>query len=154
MPARCADGVRETFKKILNGIIGADRPDGPVLHIISEPVAAMLHCNKFVTEGESTLWTSDTPILVVDVGGGTLDLTIFRWMDRAATQLAADDGSFDAGNRVDVYMLARLKERAGGEAVWDAFREYEVNPPADMPSIELNFLESGLCRSLTYTSWC
>jgi hypothetical protein len=144
--ARTADGVRDTYKRILSDIIGANKPGGPVLHIISEPMAAMLHCNKFVKEDES-LWESTQPVLVTDIGGGTLDLTVQQWgPDHVATQLSADDGSFDAGCRVDELMEERLIERVGGRGVWDAFRDYEVNHPDDMPDLEFTYLESE-CRT-------
>jgi len=132
--------MRETYKRLLHQAIGLDAR----LHIISEPIAAMLHCNKFViANSESALWDSPDPILVVDIGGGTLDLTVFEWTeDRTAKQLVADDGSFDAGRRVDEFMISRVVGRVGGAEVWKDMFAMEKHPPRDMPTIEFTYLQS------------
>lgn len=134
--------MRETYKRLLHQAIGQDAR----LHIISEPIAAMLHCNKFViANSEKPMWDSPDPVLVVDVGGGTLDLTVFQWSeDKTAKQLVADDGSFDAGRQVDEFMVQCIIQRVGGAEVWRRFLGLEKAPPPDMPSIEFTYLESKL----------
>ena len=64
-------------------------------------------------------------VLVIDVGGGTMDMTVFVFEDGFARQLLADDGSFDAGKKVDKYFMEYLVERVGGQRVWDDFLERE-----------------------------
>jgi hypothetical protein len=121
-----------------------DEDEGPTLHILSEPVAAMLHCMKSVVVGPQL---SDMgAIMVVDVGGGTLDLTIFEWDGNCAKQLMADDGSFDAGNKVDEYFIETLVACVGGSEVWETFLEYSRNPPSDenYTSDDLSYIDSRL----------
>jgi hypothetical protein len=120
--ARSSDGSRELYKKLLNEVLqeGCEQGKGPKLHILSEPVAAMLECQKLLSE--------DACVLVIDVGGGTMDMTVFVYEDGFARQLLADDGSYDAGKKVDKYFMEYLIERVGGQQVWDDFLEMDRAP--------------------------
>lgn len=117
--ARSSDGSREIYKRLLNEILqeGCEPNKGPTLHILSEPVAAMLECKKLLQD--------DACVLVIDVGGGTMDMTVFAFEDGFARQLLADEGSFDAGKKVDKYFMEYLINRVGGQQIWDDFLERE-----------------------------
>uniref|UniRef100_A0A3Q0SKD0 Heat shock protein family A (Hsp70) member 12A.2 n=1 Tax=Amphilophus citrinellus TaxID=61819 RepID=A0A3Q0SKD0_AMPCI len=105
------------------------------LTIALEPEAASVWCKKlpadgFQTENQVTFdQTSGTQYIVVDCGGGTIDITVHEVLDRGALkELHKASGNDFGGQTVDRKFKEFLKE-IFGDSLWD---KYEREHPGEM----------------------
>ncbi|KAL4009139.1 hypothetical protein ACER0C_002991 [Sarotherodon galilaeus] len=118
------------------------------LIIALEPEAASVWCKKLPADGFITQnhdggsLSQGTQFMVVDCGGGTIDITVHKVLDGGALEeLHKASGNNLGGQTVDRKFKEFLRE-IFGHGVWD---EYERNFPSEVQRImnEFMFLKKG-----------
>lgn len=124
------------------GLVTSGQNDKLVIAL--EPEAASVHCKKlpsngFIAEnrGEDKLDQSPgTQYIVVDCGGGTIDITVHEVLEGGALkELHKASGSDLGGQIVDTKFKEFLREIFSDE-IWD---EYELNYPSEVQKMLNDF---------------
>jgi molecular chaperone DnaK len=109
-----------------------------VLKLLNEPTAAALAYAHRRAE--------DANLLVVDLGGGTLDVTLLERRNRTHRVLASGGSNFlgglDFDHRVVGYLARRFRERTGHDPLADPVAYQQLAIAAERAKIDLSSVES------------
>uniref|UniRef100_A0AAV2LAZ6 Uncharacterized protein n=1 Tax=Knipowitschia caucasica TaxID=637954 RepID=A0AAV2LAZ6_KNICA len=131
VPAIWDDAAKQFMREAATraGIVSKDSKNRLVIAL--EPEAASIWCKKlpangFLTDNHSRkehLLTPGTQYIVVDCGGGTIDITAHEVLKNGRLkELQKASGNNMGGQTVDRNFLALLKE-VFGECIWDEYKE-------------------------------
>ncbi|GBC10505.1 hypothetical protein RclHR1_00970006 [Rhizophagus clarus] len=92
------------------------------LHFTTEPEAAAIYCMKNSLR-EYDLLTTETTFMIVDCGGGTIDLTIRKLTgNNQLGEVTESTGDFCGSTFIDKEFINYLRKKLGNSAI-DSFRE-------------------------------
>ncbi|KNE67986.1 hypothetical protein AMAG_13163 [Allomyces macrogynus ATCC 38327] len=97
------------FKAGLIQTLNSDR-----LEFCSEPMAGLIH--ETITVDSMSTIHKDDPVLIVDLGGGTVDLTVMRMCDNGFQELVEGSGATCGSTLLDTAFIAMFKEAIGAGA--------------------------------------
>lgn len=123
VPAIWNDADKQLMRQAAQnaGLIDIDSADQERLLLVLEPEAASLYCK----EKKSFALTRGSRIMVVDCGGGTVDITAHEVLDNGdLKELAPGDGGGYGSMYVDQEFTKFLKERLTSEVI-DSFTKQQ-----------------------------
>ncbi len=116
--------MREAAEKA--GLISSDRNDAERLLLVLEPEAAAVHCQA----GISSEMGPGTCFMVIDAGGGTVDITVHKVVESMGSkELVLDEvtegtgdtyGSIYVDREFQKYLISRFTDK-----IWQDFHEYD-----------------------------
>ncbi|KAJ3167911.1 hypothetical protein HDU88_001858 [Geranomyces variabilis] len=100
------------------GLISATEINMPRLTLVLEPEAAAIYCCKRKTEAQ--MRSGDT-FMVVDAGGGTVDIVVQKWsagvVNQRLSELARGEGDWCGSTFVDTRFLEWFATKVGTDAI-------------------------------------
>jgi molecular chaperone DnaK (HSP70) len=131
------------------GIIGSDASEDERLLLVLEPEAAAIHCQ----EKQSLQLPPGTRFIIVDCGGGTVDITAHETMaGNTLSEIAVGTGGAYGSIYVDRTFMEYLKSRLTPEAI-DSFHDEEpmeyLEMLSDWERIKCGF-DPGKNEEVTY----
>ncbi|TPX55170.1 hypothetical protein PhCBS80983_g05543 [Powellomyces hirtus] len=120
VPAIWSEQAKQTMRQVAvkAGLISPAEINMPRLTLVLEPEAAAIFCCKRFSEAQ--LRSGDT-FMVVDAGGGTVDIVAEKWTsginNQRLTELARGDGDWCGSTFVDSRFLEWLGNKVGQTAL-------------------------------------
>ncbi|HAG80071.1 MAG TPA: chaperone protein [Cyanobacteria bacterium UBA12227] len=126
IPAIWKDADKDLMRRAAQkaGLIGSSDDDAEHLFLVLEPEAAAIYCQ----EVDKNSLTPDTKMMIVDCGGGTVDITVHEVVkDGGLDEVAPGTGGAFGSMYVDKSFLEYLEEKLTAEVI-ELFQE---NEPVD-----------------------
>ncbi|KAJ3161802.1 hypothetical protein HDU86_006573 [Geranomyces michiganensis] len=120
VPAIWSETAKQRMRQcaVQAGLISSTEINMPRLTLVLEPEAAAVYCCKRATEAH--MRSGDT-FMVVDAGGGTVDIVVQKWSAGVANQrlseLARGEGDWCGSTFLDTRFLEWLSSKVGTDAM-------------------------------------
>lgn len=116
VPAIWSDADKQLMRQAaqMAGLIGSGEEEAERLLLVLEPEAAAIHCQ----ERDKTQLVPGTRFMIVDCGGGTVDITVHETLPSGGLkEVAAGTGGAHGSTYVDRTFLDYLKKRLSPEVL-------------------------------------
>lgn len=130
VPAIWTDSDKQLMRSAARkaGLIGAESSEDERLWLVLEPEAAAVYCQQ---RNASEL-ALGTRFMVIDCGGGTVDITVHQVSDnKGLRELAAGTGGPHGSTYVDATFIDHLRKKLGDNVIVD-FHEREPTEYLEM----------------------
>ncbi|KAJ3184246.1 hypothetical protein HDU87_005093 [Geranomyces variabilis] len=120
VPAIWSETAKQRMRQcaVQAGLISSTEINMPRLTLVLEPEAAAVYCCKRMTEAQ--MRSGDT-FMVVDAGGGTVDIVVQKWSAGVANQrlseLARGEGDWCGSTFIDTRFLEWFATKVGTDAL-------------------------------------
>ncbi|CAB5180921.1 unnamed protein product [Rhizophagus irregularis] len=122
IPAEFDDRAKDTMRKCLHNAGLTDYKESNKVEFTTEPEAAAIYCMRNL-KGQNEMIPINASFMVVDCGGGTVDLTTRRLLrDNKLSEITERTGDFCGGSYVDREFLKFLSRKLG-ESTMNLLRE-------------------------------
>lgn len=148
---------QEDSKKLMRraaqiaGLIGEGSEEQEKLLLVLEPEAAALHCQQtMLRNNELSPLVDGKVIMVVDAGGGTVDITVHEVVkDRGLDELIPCGGGLHGSKYVDLSFRAFLAQKLSPEAI----DEFQAEWPVEYTKLMNETWESIKCGYDAEPQW-
>ncbi len=121
VPAVWEDDSKQLMRRAaqIAGLIGEGTEEAERLLLVLEPEAAAIHCQQIMLRNnESSPLVNGKVIMVVDAGGGTVDITVHEVVkDKGLDELIPSGGGLHGSKYVDLSFRAFLAQKLSAEAI-------------------------------------
>lgn len=133
------------------GLIGEGTEEAERLFLVLEPEAAAVHCQQIMLRRkESAPLVTDKVIMIVDAGGGTVDITVHEVVkDKGLDELVPRDGGLHGSKYVDKSFKEFLDEKLSPEAM----KEFQTEWPVEYTRLINEEWESIKCGYDADDNW-
>ncbi|RGB33590.1 hypothetical protein C1646_743233 [Rhizophagus diaphanus] len=122
IPAEFDDRAKDTMRKCLYNAGLTNSKESKQVEFTTEPEAAAIYCMRNL-KGQNKVIPINASFMVVDCGGGTVDLTTRRLLrDNKLSEITERTGDFCGGSYVDSEFLKFLSRKLG-ESTMNLLRE-------------------------------
>ncbi|GBB86772.1 hypothetical protein RclHR1_01320007 [Rhizophagus clarus] len=127
IPAEFDDRAKDTMRKCLYSAGLTDSKESNKVEFTTEPEAAAIYCMRNLNEYDSGMVPIDASFMVVDCGGGTVDLTTRKLLKHnKLSEITERTGDFCGGTYVDREFLKFLSRKLSQTAI-NLLRENNYN---------------------------
>ncbi|GBC35704.2 hypothetical protein GLOIN_2v1030945 [Rhizophagus irregularis DAOM 181602=DAOM 197198] len=141
IPAEFDDRARNTMRKCLYNAGLTDCKESKKVEFTTEPEAAAIYCMRNL-KGQNEMIPINASFMVVDCGGGTVDLTTRRLLrDNKLSEITERTGDFCGGSYVDREFLKFLSRKLG-ESTINLLRENNYG--------QMQFMIQQFCQKLKF----
>ncbi|UZO09773.1 uncharacterized protein OCT59_029986 [Rhizophagus irregularis] len=135
------DRARNTMRKCLYNAGLTDCKESKKVEFTTEPEAAAIYCMRNL-KGQNEMIPINASFMVVDCGGGTVDLTTRRLLrDNKLSEITERTGDFCGGSYVDREFLKFLSRKLG-ESTINLLRENNYG--------QMQFMIQQFCQKLKF----
>ncbi|RIA97902.1 hypothetical protein C1645_210333 [Glomus cerebriforme] len=114
IPAEFDDRAVDTMRKCLYNAGLTNNKDSKKVEFTTEPEAAAIYCMRNLNEHDNEMIPINASFMVVDCGGGTVDLTTRKLLrDNKLSEITERTGDFCGGSYVDREFLKFLSRKLG-----------------------------------------
>ncbi|CAG8562725.1 11856_t:CDS:2 [Funneliformis caledonium] len=118
IPAEFDDFAKDTMRKCLYGAGLTASKESKKVEFTTEPEAAAIYCMRNLKEHKNALIPVNASFMVVDCGGGTVDLTTRKLLnDEKLSEITERTGDFCGGTYVDREFLKFLGHKLGESTI-------------------------------------
>ncbi|RIA97903.1 hypothetical protein C1645_732031 [Glomus cerebriforme] len=141
IPAEFDDRAKDTMRKCLYNAELINSKESTKVEFTTEPEAAAIYCMRNLKE-QSELIPINASFMVVDCGGGTVDLTMRKLLkDNKLSEITERSGDFCGGSYVDRKFLKFLNRKLG-ESTMNSFRENNYG--------QMQYMIQQFCQKLKF----
>ncbi|CAI2162478.1 10849_t:CDS:2 [Funneliformis geosporum] len=142
IPAEFDDRAKDTMRKCLYDAGLTDSKKSNKVEFTTEPEAAAIYCMRNIKEHKNDLIPVNASFMVIDCGGGTVDLTTRKLLEREQlSEITERKGDFCGGSYVDREFLKFLGRKLG---------ESTINLLRDNNYGQMQFLVQHFCQKLKF----
>ncbi|GES81267.1 hypothetical protein GLOIN_2v1502209 [Rhizophagus clarus] len=117
IPAEFDDKAKDTMRKCLYSAGLTDSKESNKVEFTTEPEAAAIYCMRNIEEQNETI-PINASFMIVDCGGGTVDLTTRRLLrDNKLSEITERTGDFCGGSYVDREFIKFLSRKLGESTI-------------------------------------
>ncbi|PKC68590.1 actin-like ATPase domain-containing protein [Rhizophagus irregularis] len=117
IPAEFDDRAKDTMRKCLHNAGLTNSKESNKIEFTTEPEAAAIYCMRNL-EGQDETIPINASFMVVDCGGGTVDLTTRKLLrDNKLSEITERTGDFCGGSYVDREFIKFLSRRLGKSTI-------------------------------------
>ncbi|PKY62189.1 hypothetical protein RhiirA4_449966, partial [Rhizophagus irregularis] len=117
IPAEFDDRAKDTMRKCLHNAGLTNSKESNKVEFTTEPEAAAIYCMRNL-EGQNETIPINASFMVVDCGGGTVDLTTRKLLrDNKLSEITERTGDFCGGSYVDREFIKFLSRRLGKSTI-------------------------------------
>ncbi|PKC10181.1 actin-like ATPase domain-containing protein [Rhizophagus irregularis] len=141
IPAEFDDRAKDTMRKCLHNAGLTDYKESNKVEFTTEPEAAAIYCMRNL-KGQNEMIPINASFMVVDCGGGTVDLTTRRLLrDNKLSEITERTGDFCGGSYVDREFLKFLSRKLG-ESTMNLLRENNYG--------QMQYMIQQFCQKLKF----
>lgn len=147
---------REDSKQImrhaaqLGGLIGEGSEEAKRLLLVLEPEAAAVHCQQVMMRQNESALESGKVIMIVDAGGGTVDITVHEVIGgRGLDELVPCGGGLHGSKYVDRHFREFLARKLSAEAI----DEFQAQWPVEYGKLMSETWENIKCTYDATPNW-
>ncbi|CAB4408735.1 unnamed protein product [Rhizophagus irregularis] len=141
IPAEFDDRARNTMRQCLYDAGLTDCKESKKVEFTTEPEAAAIYCMRNL-KGQNEMIPINASFMVVDCGGGTVDLTTRRLLrDNKLSEITERTGDFCGGSYVDREFLKFLSRKLG-ESTINLLRENNYG--------QMQYMIQQFCQKLKF----
>ncbi|RGB33594.1 hypothetical protein C1646_743234 [Rhizophagus diaphanus] len=141
IPAEFDDRAKDTMRKCLHNAGLTDCKESKKVEFTTEPEAAAIYC-MWNLKGQNEMIPINASFMVVDCGGGTVDLTTRRLLrDNKLSEITERTGDFCGGSYVDREFLKFLSRKLG-ESTINLLRENNYG--------QMQYMIQQFCQKLKF----
>ncbi|CAB5180920.1 actin-like ATPase domain-containing protein [Rhizophagus irregularis] len=118
VPAEFDDVAKDTMRKCLYNAGLSNSKESNKIEFTTEPEAAAIYCMRNLNEHNNGIIPINASFMVVDCGGGTVDLTTRKLLqDNKLSEITERTGDFCGGSYVDREFLKFLSRKLGESTI-------------------------------------
>ncbi|RIA97901.1 hypothetical protein C1645_801496 [Glomus cerebriforme] len=142
IPAEFDDRVIDTMRKCLNNAGLTNSKDSKKVEFTTEPEAAAIYCMRNLKEQNNEMVPINASFMVVDCGGGTVDLTTRKLLKHNKLgEITERTGDYCGGSYVDREFLKFLSRKLG-ESTINLLRENNYG--------QMQYMIQQFCQKLKF----
>lgn len=153
VPAVWTDDSKQIMRRAAQvaGLIGEGTEEADRLILVLEPEAAAVHCQQVMLgRNESAPLVGGKTIMIVDAGGGTVDITVHEVVkDRGLDELIPPGGGLHGSKYVDQSFRKFLDAKLSVEAM----KEFQAEWPVEYAKLMGETWESIKCGYDADSNW-
>ncbi|CAG8648748.1 4384_t:CDS:2 [Rhizophagus irregularis] len=142
VPAEFNDHAKDTMRKCLYNAGLTDSKESKKVEFTTEPEAAAIYCMRNLNEHDKGMIPINASFMVVDCGGGTVDLTMRKLLKHnKLSEITERTGDYCGGSYVDREFLKFLSRKLGQSTI-NMLRENNYN--------QMQYMIQQFCQKLKF----